>query len=120
MCVRTLGVACGVAVALIGDAFAATKLMPNEIQTTFFDGQPFTAATPSGVRFKMVFTPDGKATREPATGAGSKGEGNWKLSADGFCTTWKGSKQNCFIVISNGQNKWSVMKSSTMMAVWSK
>jgi hypothetical protein len=114
------GVASGVLFVLAGSAFAATKLMPSEIQSAFFNGQPFTAATPSGVKFKMVFTPDGKATREPSATAGAKGEGTWKLSADGFCTTWKGSGQNCFIVVSNGQNKWSVMKSFTLMAVWSK
>ena len=114
------GITGGVLLAFAGSAWAATKLMPNEIQSAFFNGQPFTAATPSGVKFKMVFTPDGKATREPNAGAGAKGEGTWKLSADGFCTTWKGSTQNCFIVVANGQNKWSVMKSFTLMAVWSK
>ena len=119
---RIFGAASGALLALVATASAATKLMPAEIQTTFFNGQPFTAATPSGVKFKMLFMPDGKATREPVASAGSKGEGTWKLSPDGFCTSWQGSKPNCFIVISNGQNKWSVMlmKSSTMMAVWSK
>ena len=119
---RTFGVASSALLALAGTAFAATKLLPNEIQSTFFTGQPFTAATPSGVKFKMLFTPDGKATREPAAGTGSKGEGTWKLSGDGFCTSWQGSKPNCFVVISNGPNKWSIMamKGSTMMAVWTK
>jgi hypothetical protein len=110
----------GILIAFAGTAFAASKLTPGEIQSTFFTGQPFTAATPSGVKFKMLFTADGKATREPASSAGAKGEGTWKLSADGFCTTWAGSKQNCFIVIANGPNRWSVMRSFTMMAVWSK
>jgi len=119
---RTFAIVGGALIALAGSAFAATKLLPNEIQATFFNGQPFTASTPSGVKFKMQFTPDGKATREPAAGAGSKGEGTWKLTADGFCTAWQGSKSNCFVVISNGTNKWSIMamKGSTMMAVWSK
>jgi hypothetical protein len=121
MCTRnSLVAASGILIALGGTALAASKLTPGDIQTTFFNGQPFTAATPSGVKFKMLFTPDGKATREPASSAGAKGEGTWKLSADGFCTTWTGSKQNCFIVIANGPNKWSVMRSFTMMAVWSK
>ena len=122
MYARIFGIA-GIAVlALAANAIAATKLMPNEIQSTFFNGQPFTAATPSGVKFKMRFTPDGKATREPAASAGSKGEGTWKLSPDGFCTSWQGSKPTCFVVIANGPNRWSVMlmKSSTMMAEWSK
>jgi hypothetical protein len=117
---HSLAVASGILIGFGGDAFAASKLTPGEIQSTFFSGQPFTAATPSGVKFKMLFTADGKATREPASAAGAKGEGTWKLSADGFCTSWNGSKPNCFIVIANGPNRWSVMKSFTMMAVWSK
>jgi len=101
-------------------AAAATKLAPNDIQTTFFNGQPFTAATNSNVKFKMTFTPDGKMTRAPASGGGAKGEGTWKLSKDGFCTTWKGAGSNCFTVVGAGDNKWSVLKGSTIMATWSK
>jgi hypothetical protein len=115
------GICCAAAALAAGAiAFAATKLTSAEVKTTFFDGQPFTAATPSGVKFKMVFSPDGKVSREPAGKAGAKGEGSWKLDQEGFCTTWKGQKPNCFIVLSSGANKWSIMKSSTLMAVWSK
>ena len=60
-----------VAPAVITPTFAAptaTKLAPNDIQSTFFTGQPFTAATNSNVKFMMTFTPDGKMTRAPAGG----------------------------------------------------
>ena len=97
----------------------ATRLAPGEIQATFFNGQPFTASTPSNLKFKMTFTADGKMKREPMRG-GSKGEGTWKLSKDGFCTAWKGAKDNCFTVVSVGANQWSVLKGSTIMATWSK
>ena len=100
-------------------AAPAAKLAPNDIQTTFFNGQTFTAATPSNVKYKMTFMADGKMRREPASG-GAKGEGTWKLSKDGFCTTWTGAKANCFTVVSAGDNKWSVLKGSTIMATWSK
>jgi len=113
-------IAAGLLLAGPATAHAATKLASSEIQTTFFNGQPFTAATPSGVKFKMVFNADGKMTREPVSKAGAKGEGTWKLDKDGFCTTWKGQKANCFQVLASGQNKWSIMKASTLMAVWSK
>jgi hypothetical protein len=112
-----------VAAAMIAPALAAppaTKLAPNDIQSTFFTGQPFTAATNTNVKFKMTFTPDGKMTRVPASGGGAKGEGTWKLSKDGFCTTWKGAGANCFTVTSAGDNKWSVLKGSTILATWSK
>ncbi len=46
-----------------GAATAATKLSPAEIESTFFNGAEFTAATPSGIRFKMIFTADGRARR---------------------------------------------------------
>jgi hypothetical protein len=96
------------------------RLPPSEIQTTFFNGQPFTASTLSNVKYKMTFMADGKMKREPI-GSGNKGEGTWKLSKDGFCTTWGGSTMaNCFTLVSAGTNKWSVMKGSTIQAVWTK
>ena len=86
-----------VVIASIAPALAAV-LAPNDIQSTFFTGQPFTASTLSNVKFKMVFTADGKMTREPVGKTGAKDEGTWKLTKDGFCTTWKGSTANCFRV----------------------
>lgn len=108
-------------VLLAGPALAApaAKLSPADIQATFFNGQPFTASTPSNLKFKMIFTADGKMKRQPI-GGGSNGEGTWKLSKDGFCSTWKGSKDNCFTVVNAGDNQWSVLKGSTIMATWSK
>jgi hypothetical protein len=97
----------------------AGKLAPADIQTTFFTGQPFTAATPSNIKFKMTFAADGKMKRQPV-GPGNKGEGTWKLSKDGFCTSWNGGKSSCFTVVAAGENKWSIMKGSTMLATWSK
>jgi len=107
---------------LAGVAIAAPpgKLSPNDIQATFFNGRPFTAATPSNLKFKMIFTADGKMKREPIGGGGARGEGTWTLSKDGFCTAWKGGKEGCFTVVSAGDNKWSVLKGSTIMATWSK
>jgi hypothetical protein len=108
-------------VLLTASAFAApaAKLSPSDIQATFFNGQPFTASTPSNLKFKMTFTADGKMKRAPI-GSGSRGEGTWKLSKDGFCSTWNGAKDNCFTVVSAGDNKWSVLRGSTIMATWSK
>ncbi len=109
-----------VALMMIGTAFAAQKLTPKEIQTEFFDGKTFTAATTSGTKFKMTFAADGKVTREPQDKAGAKGEGSWKLSKEGFCTSWKGSAQNCYTLINVDKNKWSVVKGATTVATWSK
>lgn len=103
-------------------AFAAgAKMKPAEIQAAFFNGQPFTASAPSGTKFKMVFTPDGKTTREPVGKAGGKGTGTWKVNDDGFCTTWGSAKtSNCYSLAPDGTNKWVVMKGPSVMATWTK
>jgi hypothetical protein len=109
---------------LVGLAGPATaqivKLAPKDIQAQFFDGKAFTAATTSGTKFKMTFSPDGKSVREPQDKAGTKGEGTWKLSKEGFCTAWKGSAQNCYTLVSIEKNRWSVVKGATTVATWSK
>ncbi len=109
-----------IAVLTVTAGFAATKLAPKEIQTEFFDGKTFVAATTTGNKFKMSFAPDGKVTREPQDKAGAKGEGTWKITKDGFCTAWKGSAQNCYTLVNIEKNKWSVVKGATTVAVWSK
>ena len=105
-------------------AFAAEQMAPSDIKATFFNGQSFTASTPGGTKFTMTFTPDGKMTREPLAQSGSKNTGTWKLNATGFCTTWQHAKPSCFTVIPQGENKWSVQKIATTIAitvaVWSK
>jgi hypothetical protein len=99
---------------------AASRLSPKEIETGFFNGQPFTSSTPSNVKFTMVFKADGKVTRKPQGKTGVGGQGTWKLSKDGFCTTWKGSKENCFTLMTAGENKWSVIKGAASVGTWSK
>jgi hypothetical protein len=101
-------------------ADAANRLSPKEIQAEFFNGVPFTSLTPSNTKFTMVFKADGKVTRRPQEKTGVGGEGTWKLSKDGFCTTWKGSKENCFTLVTAGEKKWSVMKGKASVGTWSK
>jgi len=101
-------------------ADAANRLSPKEIQAEFFNGVPFTSLTPSNTKFTMVFKADGKVTRKPQEKTGVGGEGTWKLSKDGFCTTWKGSKENCFTLVTAGEKKWSVMKGKASVGTWSK
>lgn len=112
-------VAC-VAMAVAVPANAAGPLSPTEIQATFFNGQPFTASTPAKVKFKMTFRTDGTATREPLAKTGTKGEGTWTLNKDGFCTSWKSAKPNCFRLLTSGKNRWSVMQGATVIAIWTK
>jgi hypothetical protein len=105
----------------LAGAAPAGKVAPNDIQSTFFDGKPFTSSTANqAITYKMVFSADGTMTREPQGKSGVKGEGTWKLSKDGFCTTWKNSPQNCFTLTSGSDNKYSVMKGSTLVGIWTK
>jgi hypothetical protein len=105
-------------------AVAAEPMAPSDIQATFFNGQPFTAATPGGTQFKMIFTADGKMSREPLAHTGYKDTGTWKLDAKGFCTSWNRAKVTCYTIIPSSENKWSVQKRATTIAttiaVWSK
>ncbi|MGH9552447.1 MAG: hypothetical protein ACRD3W_23880 [Terriglobales bacterium] len=101
-------------------AAAAERMTPSDIQTTFFNAQPFTAATLAGTQYKMTFTPDGKMIREPTARAGYKNNGTWKLDAKGFCTSWKKAKATCYTVVPNGNNKWSVIEDNNVIATWTK
>src|SRR5262245_36331793 len=82
---------------------AGNRLAPKDIQTELFNGAPVTSVTPSNTEFMMVIKADGKVTRKPQANTGVGGEGTWKLSKDGFCTTWKGSKENCFTLVTAGE-----------------
>src|SRR5689334_13156351 len=117
---RILAFAAIASAVTIGTALAAQKLTPKEIQSEFFDGKAFIAATTSGTKFKMTFAPDGKVVREPQDKAGQKGEGTWKLSKEGFCTTWQSKTPTCYTLVNVEKNKWSVVKGATTVAVWSK
>ena len=120
MRVAFAGIAAVALLAATPAAPAKERIAPSEIQAGFFTGVAFTAVTPSNVKFKMVFTPDGKVMREPLGRTGFKGQGTWTLSPDGFCTTWKGSRPRCFVLIARGENKWSVMSGSSAAAEWSR
>ncbi len=114
-----VGAACVVAAGIV-PGHAAGPLSPTEIQATFFNGEAFTASTPAKVKFKMTFRTDGTITRQPVGKAGAKGEGAWTLNQDGFCTSWKSAKANCFRLLTSGKNRWSVMQGATVIAIWTK
>ncbi len=105
-------------------ALAGEPMAPNDIKATFFNGQPFTAASPSGTKFTMTFTPDGKMKRQALAQSGKTNVGIWKLNAKGFCTSWEHAGSNCFTLTPSGENKWLVQKAgttiTTTIAVWSK
>src|SRR5580700_5685794 len=121
---RATALAIAVLVQSTSATFAEQPMAPNDIKATFFNGQPFNAASPSGTKFKMTFTPDGKMTRQPLAQSGKTNIGIWKLNAKGFCTSWERAGSNCFSIVPSGENKWLVQKAgttiTTTIAVWSK
>ena len=105
---------------------ASQALTGDEIKSLFFNGKPFVASSTTRQRFTMVFTPDGKATREQLKKAGEPTEktaGTWKVVKEGFCTSWKqGSPATCYRLVPNSLDdaKWSVMKGAVTVASWTK
>ncbi|HWV42439.1 hypothetical protein [Pseudorhodoplanes sp.] len=101
-------------------------LTGDQIKTMFFNGKPFVATSTTRQRYTMVFTPDGKASREPLKKAGESAEktvGTWKVVKEGFCTSWKqGSPATCYRLVPNTMDdtKWSVMKGAVTVASWTK
>jgi hypothetical protein len=104
----------------------AQALTGDQIKAMFFNGKPFVATSTTRQRFTMVFTPDGKATREQLKRQGEPTEktvGTWKVVKEGFCTSWKqGSPATCYRLVPNtsADNKWSVMKGAVTVASWTK
>lgn len=103
---------------------AAEPMTPSDIKATFFNGKPFNAASPTGTKFTMMFTPDGKMTRQPLAQLGKTNVGIWKVNAKGFCASWEHAGSNCFVVVPSGDNKLLVQRTATTItttvAVWSK
>jgi hypothetical protein len=63
MVMRTGSLALAVMLLSASAAFAAECY-----SSTFFNGKSLVASTTSGTQFKMIFTPDGRMTRQPHLG----------------------------------------------------
>ncbi|WP_333825114.1 hypothetical protein [Pinisolibacter sp.] len=76
------------------------KMSGEQIKEIWFDGRPFVATGPDGTAFRMVFTPDGKASRLAMAGKKPKPVvGFWRVIAEGYCSRWSGSnREKCFNV----------------------
>jgi hypothetical protein len=121
---RATSLAIAISVLKTSAAFAEQPMAPSDIKATFFNGQPFTAVSPSGTKFTMTFTADGKMTRQALGQSGKTDVGIWKLNGVGFCTSWGRAGSNCFTIVPSGENKWLVQKAgttiTTTIAMWSK
>ena len=73
-------------------------LTPDQIRTLFGTGKPFTATSVSGIKtYAFTFNPDGSAM-ERLKGAKKGVSGKWRVSDNGYCTTWNGGTEHCYTV----------------------
>ncbi len=99
------------------------KLSGEEIGAAWFDGRPFTATSPDGTAYRMVFTPDGKATRLPLAGKKPKPtNGFWRVIAEGYCSRWSGSnREKCFNVRPSEDGSQTIVRFGQQIAgTWSR
>lgn len=94
-------------------------LTPAEIMATFATGVPFTATAPSGKVFMITLKPDGTAQNVPK--GKKKGKtGKWRLSDDGYCTSWEKTAENCYKIRQIGTTYEVVTPGDVTVAHWSK
>jgi hypothetical protein len=98
---------------------AAEFLTPDQIKTTFGTGVPFVAETLAGKARTMTLKVDGSA--EVVSKGKKAGEtGKWRVSADGYCSTWGKGTENCFLIKKAGK-KYAVMTTKkAIVAHWSR
>lgn len=89
--------------ALAGTGVLAQEVpvLPKEIQDTWV-GRELWGTTVNGVRAVMRLDPDGTAS---IAAGNTQDTGTWRLSEQGYCTTWKtirAGTERCFTVVRNG------------------
>ena len=98
-------------------ALAATTLTPAEIQATFETGKPFSSSTPSGTSYTIVLNSDGSASRTPRRSKVAI-TGRWRLSKEGYCSTWGKSQENCYRMEKDTGRYKVLDRSGSTVAYW--
>jgi hypothetical protein len=100
-------------------AAGAANLSPQDIKATFATGTAFTATSPAGTAYLMVLKPDGTASRTPKKGTPAV-MGTWRLSADGYCSTWGKNPESCYTIQQSGTKYTVLDKKGQVAAHWNK
>src|SRR6187200_2547587 len=87
----------------LSPALAAEFLTPDEIKSTFATGDPFTATSAGGTAKTITLNPDGTSTVKSKGKKKAAESGKWRLSADGYCSTWGKGSENCYLVKADGK-----------------
>jgi hypothetical protein len=100
-------------------AAASNNLSPQDIKNTFGTGTSFTATSSAGTTYLMVLKPDGTASRTPKKGTAPV-VGSWRLSDDGYCSTWGKNPENCYTIQQSGTTYTVLDKKGGVAAHWRK
>lgn len=94
------------------------KIPGEEIKATWFDGHPVIATAPDGKQFRLIFTPDGKASRTPVAGKKPRTvTGFWRVIAEGYCSRWAGNnREKCFNVRKSADGTETVVRFGQQIA----
>ena len=94
-------------------------LLPKEITADFGTGVPFAATTMSGKTIMITLKSDG--TAQAVSDGKKKGKnGKWRLSDNGYCTTWEKSKEHCYRIRQNSSGFDVLDATSVIVAHWAK
>ena len=104
---------------LASPALAAEFLTPDEIKAQFATGVPFTAETAGGAKKKLTLEPDGTA-KSASAGQKAGQEGKWRVSKDGYCSTWGKDPENCYFIKKAGKRFEVLDAKKAIIAHWSK
>jgi len=103
--------------AVLLPAQAADKLSPDDIKKTFGAGKAFVSEAPSGSTLTLTLSPDGTAKAVPK--GKKKGEtGTWRVSDNGYCSTWGKSTEKCYTVQKNGDKFDVINGRGAVVAHW--
>jgi hypothetical protein len=106
---------------VVSSAMGAEFLTPDEIKAKFATGTPFTATSASGTAKTITLNPDGSATVKSQGKKKSASEsGKWRLSTDGYCSTWRKGTENCYLVKPAGKQFDVLTAKKVVIAHWSK
>src|SRR5262249_6348322 len=99
-------------------AYAAEFLTPDEIKTIFGTGAPFTTESASGKKKTLTLSPDGSA-KVISKDKKATESGTWRVSADGYCSTWGKSTENCYLIKKVGKKFEVLTPKKALVARWS-
>jgi hypothetical protein len=97
----------------------AKPLSPKEIKSDFGTGKPFKGVTvPGGESYLLTLKANGTAKMTMATGTQATEDGKWRVSTDGYCSSWGKAPEHCYQIKKNGKTFDVLSASHRVIAHW--